>query len=576
VVAIALFAAACGATVPPSPTPRPIVTPTPATPAPSSPPFRAAAYPVAGDAPCGQTKPPDATHAAYTGDFKRISAKDPSTVVFSLCAPDVAFLSKIAAPAFAINDAGWLEAHIGPAGGTDQPIVSAVNGTGPYRLERWDRGSEISLTQNDTYWGEPAKNERVIVRWDERSAQRVSELQGATVDGIDDIAPADVAAIGDDVGLQLLPRPGLETFYMGLSGAGQFGDERVRRALAMGIDRDKLTESFFPPGSVVASQYTPCAIPNGCAGIPWYEFDPLQAKELLAASGLQDGFDTTIHYPDAPTAGVPDPAGFAAALGGQLLDNLAIRTTLVAEPAATYQAALGAGKLDGIHLSSGGASYPDVSAYLDPQFGPGASKAFGKPFADIGRALASGRATTNAAQRTAAYKKANDLIRAHAPMIPIAVAASSAAFRADVDGAGVSPLRLERFADMVPGDRRQLVWVTSSEPPGLYCADETDPVAGLVCAQLTDGLYRFDPAGAAPIPALASSCTPNAAATVWTCNLRTGVRFHDGATLDAGDVVTSFAAQWDADHPLHAGHDGTFAQFAASFGGFLHAPAASP
>ena len=78
-------------------------------------------------------------------------------------------------------------------------------------------------------------------------------------------------------------------------------------------------------------------------------------------------------------------------------------------------------------------------------------------------------------------------------MIPIAVAASSAAFRADVDGAGVSPLRLERFADMVPGDRRQLVWVTSSEPPGLYCADETDPVAGLVCAQLTDGLYRFDP-----------------------------------------------------------------------------------
>ena len=304
-VVVALFVAACGATVPPSPTLRPIVTATPATPAPSSPPFQAGDYPVAGDAPCGQAKPPDAAHAAYTGNLKRISAKDPSTVVFTLCAPDVAFLSKIARPAFAINDTGWLAAHIGPASGAAQPIVSAVNGTGPYRLERWDRGSEISLARNDTYWGEPAKNERVIVRWDQRSAQRASELQGATVDGIDDIAPADVAAIGDDVGLQLLPRPGLETFYVGLSGTGQFGDERVRRALAMGIDREKLTESFFPPGSVVASQYTPCAIPNGCAGDPWYEFDPTQAKELLAASGLQDGFDTTIHYPDAPTAGIP-------------------------------------------------------------------------------------------------------------------------------------------------------------------------------------------------------------------------------------------------------------------------------
>ena len=450
-----------------------------------------------------------------------------------------------------------------------------MNGTGPYRLERWDRGSEISLARNDTYWGEPAKNERVIVRWDERSAQRASELQGATVDGIDDIAPADVAAIGDDVGLKLLPRPGLETFYVGLSGTGPFGDERVRRALAMGIDREKLTESFFPPGSVVASQYTPCAIPNGCAGDPWYEFDPTQAKELLAASGLQDGFDTTIHYPDAPTAGIPDPAGIAAALQAQLLDNLGVRTTLVAEPAATYLADLDAGKLDGIHLSSGGAAYPDVSAYLDPRFGPGASKALGKPFADIGKALASGRATTNAAQRTAAYKKANDLIRAHAPMIPIAAAASSAGFRADVDGAGVSPLRLERFADMVPGDRRQLVWVTASRAarPVLRGRDGPGRRAGLRTAHRWAVPVRRR-AGAAPIPALASSCTPNAAATVWTCNLRTGVRFHDGATLDAGDVVTSFAAQWDADHPLHAGHDGTFAQFGASFGGFLHAPAA--
>ena len=108
-------------------------------------------------------------------------------MVFTLCAPDVAFLSKVAAPAFAINDTRWLTAHVAAGGGTDQPIVSAVNGTGPYRLERWDRGSEISLARNDTYWGEPAKNERVIVRWDERSAQRVSELQGATVDGIDAI-----------------------------------------------------------------------------------------------------------------------------------------------------------------------------------------------------------------------------------------------------------------------------------------------------------------------------------------------------------------------------------------------------
>ena len=97
-------------------------------------------YPPSGDAPCGEAAPPDAAHAAYRGNLKRIVAKDASTVVFDLCAPDVAFLTKIAAPAFGINDLGWLRAHVSATGGGVQPIVSQVNGTGPYRLELWIAG----------------------------------------------------------------------------------------------------------------------------------------------------------------------------------------------------------------------------------------------------------------------------------------------------------------------------------------------------------------------------------------------------------------------------------------------------
>ena len=234
----------------------------------------------------------------------------------------------------------------------------------------------------------------------------------------------------------------------------------------------------------------------------------------------------------------------------------------MAEPAATYLADLDAGKLDGIHLSEpGGAPYPDVSAYLDPRFGPNASKALGKPFADIGKALASGRATTNAApadgclqdgQRPDPGPRADDPDRGRVGL--------GAAFRADVEGRACRRSGSSASPTMTPGDRRQLVWVTTSEPPGLYCADETDPVAGLVCAQLVDGLYRFDPSGATPIPALASSCTPNGG--------RHGL---DLQPADRGPLprwsaswtpTTSSRAsrsQWDADHPLHAGHDGTFA-----------------
>ena len=137
----------------------------------SSAPFEAMVYPATGEAPCGQAEAPDAEHSKYTGNFKKVSATDEKTVVFELCNPDVAFLSKIAFTSFAINDTAWLESHIDPTVDTNQAIVSEVNGTGPYKLDKWNRGSDITLARNDAYWGDKAKTEKLIVRWSAEAAQ---------------------------------------------------------------------------------------------------------------------------------------------------------------------------------------------------------------------------------------------------------------------------------------------------------------------------------------------------------------------------------------------------------------------
>ena len=571
---LVVLLAACGPTIPPIATSEPTASPPAETPKPSEGAFVPASYPPSGDAPCGEATAPDATHAAYRGNLKRIVAKDASTVVFELCGPDVAFLTKIASPAFAINDTDWLRSHVSASGAGDQPIVSQVNGTGPYRLETWDPGTEISLARNDAYWGTPAKNERLIVRWGGDSAQRVAELQSGTVDGIDGIDPAGVATVAGDVTLQAEPRAGQDVVYLGFATFDPpLGNEKVRQAIAGGLDRAGIVSGDFPPGAEVATHYTPCEVPHGCAGADWTDYDPIQARELLAAAGLPDGFTTTIYYSATPTPSMPDPGRIAAEIQTELGANLGISAKLVVMPDAAFHRAVDDGTLDGLHLLDRGAAYPDPSAYLDPRFGGDAGPEFGTPLPDIDKALAAGRASVDPAKRDAAYGKANDLIRQHVPMIPIGRATQPTAYRADVDGAQASPVGLEHFAAMTPGDRRQLVWLTTSEPPGLYCADETDPIAGLVCAQLADGLYAFPPASAAPVPALATKCDPNTALTVWTCHLRRAVLFDDGSQLDANDVVLSFAVQWDADHPLHRGRTGAFATFAAWFGGFLHPPA---
>jgi ABC-type transport system substrate-binding protein len=84
-----------------------------------------------------------------------------------------------------------------------------------------------------------------------------------------------------------------------------------------------------------------------------------------------------------------------------------------------------------------------------------------------------------------------------------------------------------------------------------------------------ESLYEYDSGSAAAQPALASSCTSNSDLTTWTCRLRDGIRFHDGADLDATDVVSSFAVHWDEDHPLREGRADQFEMFRRAFGGFL-------
>jgi peptide/nickel transport system substrate-binding protein len=54
--------------------------------------------------------------------------------------------------------------------------------------------------------------------------------------------------------------------------------------------------------------------------------------------------------------------------------------------------------------------------------------------------------------------------------------------------------------------------------------------------------------GGKPAPDLATSWAPNEDGTVWTFQIREDVRFHDGSTLDADDVVYSIARVIDPDY----------------------------
>jgi len=532
--------------------------------------FEAMAYPADGPAECGADN--------NDSNISEIRADDEHTVVFTLCAPDVAFLPKIAFSAFGIDDTAWLEQY-----GADGSIIDNVNGTGPYQLDAWNRGTDVTMTAFDGYWGEAPLSPTAIINWAETSSGRLDELLAGTVDGIDNPGPDEFEIIEGEEGLTLYPREGLNTLYFGFNNnpqvegfdnsANPFANEQVRQALAMGIDREQILNDFYPPGSEVASHFTPCAIPFGCEGDEWYEFNRQEAISMLADAGYPDGFETTIHLRPAVRGYLPAPPQVAANLQAQLAE-MGITATIDQQDDTAYLDNADAGLLTGIHLLGWGADYPDPTNFLDFHFGGGASAQFGDTFDDITEPLAAGASSVEDADRAAAYEAANNAIRTHVPMIPIVHGGSAVAFQADNEGAHSSPLSNESLAVVSPGSDDLVVFMQNAEPGGLYCADETDGEALRVCEQLKESLYAYEIGGTDALPGLAEECAPNDDLTVWTCTLREGVTFHDGSTFDANDVVLSYAVQWDAAHELHVGRDGSFTYFAALWGGYLNPPPA--
>ena len=206
-----------------------------------------------------------------------------------------------------------------------------------------------------------------------------------------------------------------------------FDKEGVRRAIAMGIDRSALVQATFPKGSQVATHFTPCPITDGCAGADWYEYDALAADDLLATAGFPDGFDDARTYSDTPRDYLPDPTAVAQMLADRLKADLGSTSPLKVQDLESLTADADAGRIEGLYLLGARPRYPDASYLLDGHFGSQASDQFGPQFEDVVTALDDASGTTDAAKRTKAYGEANDAIREHAPMVPLAHVGSSVA-----------------------------------------------------------------------------------------------------------------------------------------------------
>lgn len=483
----------------------------------------------------------------------KIEAVDELTVRFTLCAPDPAFTQKLAVTNFSVNDSGWLAAAI-----TDGSLATTMNGTGSLELLAWEQGVQIVLSRNGSYWGDKAASERVVIQWEPESAARLIQLRAGTVDAADNAAPTDEAAITADASLALLTRPGFNTFYLNFNNRyAPVSDVRVRQAIAQALDRQRIVDLFYPSGTTLATHVPPCVIDGACVGEAWYAQDLVAARALLTEAGYPNGLDLTLSLRETPRAFLPDPVAVATDIQAQLA-AVGIRVTLDVQEAGGYIGNLLSGELRGASFSAALPDYPEAWNALGIDFGSTSGPAHGDQYPRLVALLDEAQREADPDARASLFTQINNEIRTQVPVVPIANGASLIATRAAVRGLVASPVVMERFSAVSVEGSNTFTWLQGGEPAGLYCMDEEDREAVRICAQVMEGLYGYAVGGTGAEPRLATECVASADGLVVECTLRSGVRFHNGARLDAGDVLDSFAAAWDCTHPLRVGRTGNF------------------
>lgn len=209
-------------------------------------------------------------------------------------------------------------------------------GSGPYRFESYDPGSEIVLERNPDYdWQSPKGvpiTDRVTFRFVPEATTRTADLAAGSAQIITDV-PVDQTDAVTDAGASLIAEPLVGIGFIRIpNDVEPFIDARVRQAMNHAVDVQAIAEALLGPEVERTASIFPDDRALGYDGdLDTFAFDPDLAKNLLTEAGFPDGFTTQLET----TTGARIDA--AEAIIDQLSD-VGIEVELVSSDLATFNA----------------------------------------------------------------------------------------------------------------------------------------------------------------------------------------------------------------------------------------------
>ena len=232
-------------------------------------------------------------HKGRSKDFSAVglAAPDARTLVVTLANPAPYFLQ-------ILLNSPWRPIHVRSIAalgdayrrGSSWTRPGKLVSSGPFVLKEWSPQQHVIVEKSPTYWDRANVRLNAIHFYPtdsidaEERAYRAGQLHATWA-----LPLAKVLPLQREKSPALRIDPNLETYFFRLNvRRAPFNDVRIRRALALGIDRETITAKILPGGRLPASTFVPPLL-KGYTPPARTAYDLAAARQLLAEAGYPGG-----------------------------------------------------------------------------------------------------------------------------------------------------------------------------------------------------------------------------------------------------------------------------------------------
>ncbi|MBA0217625.1 peptide ABC transporter substrate-binding protein SapA [Pectobacterium brasiliense] len=329
-------------------------------------------------------------------------------------------------------------------------------GTGPYLLDEYRNGQYIRLTRNGNYWRGLPRMRQVVVDLGSGGTGRLSKLLTGECDVLAYPAASQLTILRNDPRLRLSLRPGMNVAYLAFNvRKPPLDDRRVREAIALAINNDRLMQSIYYGTAETAASILPRASWAYDNESQITEYNPQKAQQILQELGLTN-LNLRLWVPSASQSYNPSPLKTAELIQADLA-QIGVTVTIVPVEGRFQEARLMELSHD-LTLAGWATDSNDPDSFFRPLLSCAAIRSQSNyahwcdPTFD--EVLQNALSSQQLSKRIDYYQQAQRILAEQLPVLPLASSLRLLAYRYDMKGLVLSPFGNASFAGVFREDQQ--------------------------------------------------------------------------------------------------------------------------